>query len=448
MAAFSKVRAVDVCSAVGEVGSFEYISCQDYLTIATQVDEIKARINVIGQRISNIKLALQTNSNNAAWVARITETVQEFNDELTTLLAQQQALLFDTELKDTLIRQQLGDIFVDYTFGDLPQKIRNSLMDIGAVESEAVVLLSDLQAISPAADTDNAQNVSEVTPVPPASSTAAYPIFGTFETVFGLITFDGSNRVNYEGGHIIIDKLSGYVLEGHWFDGMPQWPDAEQDSFLWYESESPELECSEPHDGSQYWGRFEFTFNAEGNAFIGRYGICHEEPSEYGVWDGWLESGTGATIYIDEARDACANYPNGPERNACIFQEGWLHLQALRDCNRIGEVDESCVSEAREFYSALYADEDLRELAVEYGGLDDPYAGLAVVKCQLYPVTDAQGKEVSLGVCAEIEYLAIGPDRVGDADNDGIINSDDYCPEIAAGDNPSLDRHGCPATGD
>ncbi|MFC1959144.1 hypothetical protein ACFLYO_00385 [Chloroflexota bacterium] len=431
-----RVLAVDVCLAVGDLGSFLYINCQDYLKISDEVDEIQARIGEIQKRIERINSTLETNANDPDWIAQITPTVQGFNDELATLLAQQEALLLDLTWKDPEIRARLGNKFVDTFIGDLPAKVTKIIGDIEGVESDAFVLLRDLQALAPVADPGQSTS-DEVAPALPAGSLEVGTIVGTFQTNNGSeLTFDGSHRASWSHGHFIIDNISGHVVEGHWVYAVD------------YDN------CEERLNGSLYGGRFEVTFNAEGTSFEGAFGVCDADLTEY--WAGSLVPGTGegfstgtiADSYIDGARDACANFSNGLERNACIFQEGWLHLQAVKDCNLIGETGTDCINDAQEFYGELYTEEDIRELAAEYSGLDDPYAGLAVVTCELNPATDAQGEEVSLGVCAEVEYAAIGPDRAGDSDNDGINNSDDYCPEIARGDNPSLDKPGCPATSD
>ncbi len=104
---------------------------------------------------------------------------------------------------------------------------------------------------------------------------------------------------------------------------------------------------------------------------------------------------------------ACSNTEDDVSRNACIFQEAWMNLQVAEFCD--GGNTERCDA-AADLYGSLYTDEEWLQLMDEYGALDDPYAGIAVLICQITPPAIREGGEpVPLATCAQVEYLALSP---------------------------------------
>lgn len=86
---------------------------------------------------------------------------------------------------------------------------------------------------------------------------------GEFDSTFGRLKLaDGSGNYDYNKGRIVISRIDGSVMEG-----------------IWEQSKSSQR-CADGH----YFGRFRFTFDADG--FTGSYGYCDQSPIPSNVWNG------------------------------------------------------------------------------------------------------------------------------------------------------------------
>ena len=105
------------------------------------------------------------------------------------------------------------------------------------------------------------------------------------------------------------------------------------------------------------------------------------------------------------AEEACASLLDTGEYNRCLFQEAWVTMEAGIYCSGID--DDLCeIIRDIKREERIEAD-DWERLFELYSADDDPLASIAVAKCHLFPSFDENGNEVSLDVCAEIEYITL-----------------------------------------
>lgn len=55
---------------------------------------------------------------------------------------------------------------------------------------------------------------------------------------------------------------------------------------FWMEEDTSDTECADKHDGTPYWGRFVFRFDAKRQHFKGIYGDCDDKPDAADTWNG------------------------------------------------------------------------------------------------------------------------------------------------------------------
>ena len=113
---------------------------------------------------------------------------------------------------------------------------------------------------------------------------ASPDIEGLWGSTMGQLEFDVTDRRDNQGRLIARDvvapysrqnnsrvkgQLSGRVLTGYWTEP------------------SSSVQCRTARDGTRYWGRVSFTFDAQGETFDGRWGYCEEAPER--GWSGQRE---------------------------------------------------------------------------------------------------------------------------------------------------------------
>ena len=96
---------------------------------------------------------------------------------------------------------------------------------------------------------------------------------GVWDTSYGEMTFssleNGRVTATYKGENGQLDgTMRGRVLTGYWTE-----PSSARD-------------CGTSRNGTPYWGRFSYTFNATMTAFDGGWSYCDGEPSTSGDWTG------------------------------------------------------------------------------------------------------------------------------------------------------------------
>ena len=96
---------------------------------------------------------------------------------------------------------------------------------------------------------------------------------GVWDTTYGDMTFGASENgrlvATYKGENGRLDgTLQGRLYTGYWTEP------------------SSARSCGSTRNGTPYWGRFSYTFNAAMNTFDGGWGYCDDAPSTEGDWTG------------------------------------------------------------------------------------------------------------------------------------------------------------------
>jgi hypothetical protein len=335
--AFAPIQAqvANPCAYLFDEDTLPYRGCSELVQQRNQIAADDARVQQIAQRIGAISRSFTTNRTDPAWVQRITPEVNDLMAELNGIQATRRVYLSQARAIEIALSLYSGvsipQAALDLLLVDIPAQ-NETLLDMAAVESDGVVLQTDLASVAPA----------PANPGPPAD------------------------------------------------------PPAE-----------PEAEVE--------------------------FGPAPEPPTNQEV--------------LSLANAICSRLDEPALRNACIFRTGLVWLQAQEEC--AGSNNPDCLDAAvTRINTQERTEEDWERLIEQMNALDDPYAAVAVSLCQLNPSTDENGVPISLGQCAQAEYLEIADDVNGDADADGLVNVDDFCPNIPAGNTPDPTAPDCPLSDD
>lgn len=113
--------------------------------------------------------------------------------------------------------------------------------------------------------------IPDATPTPASSAPDASPL-GVWHSSYGDIDFkaeaDGTLRSTYGSNNArLLVRFDGSVFEGIWAKDYPR------------------PYCSTTRDGSSYWGRVRFEYDAKKDKYVGKWGYCENEMDrDWSMW--------------------------------------------------------------------------------------------------------------------------------------------------------------------
>ncbi len=148
-------------------GSAEFVTCTDYLTKRTQIQQYDLEVKMIDQRVTNLISSFDSNGDDAAWVKRIQPTIEKLTADYQQRFQELQVFMgSDVFLVRTALEAR-GD--------SLPTKIRTALTaDLDYYQNE---LYTNWQAIGSDVDVLNGElnNALQRLASPPESDASSAP---------------------------------------------------------------------------------------------------------------------------------------------------------------------------------------------------------------------------------------------------------------------------------